>query len=319
MKIKFNYKDLQENIFLLFISFAAAFICNLIFIRIASSLMPGLPNWHKASMLGEIAAPLQYRLLSFLIPDLYSKLMRVSIVDAYLAIRLISLAISFWFSALTVKKLTSQPLAPTLIILAISFYYAASTQAHLQPAEEPNLLAFSIFIWLLVSGSGIVPLSIIFALGALNKDTVGFLIPFVFLYRWLHQKQLLCAFVDCAVLSVIFFAGYFGVRLYYGTDRPYLGDLWQAGKNLNFLIRMPVRGSMWMLTSLLPMAYLIFNWKKTPLIVKCFMPTVLLFVGGHILISITDEFRTYTPLALMMWTGVIMVTYPHQNLIPPTP
>lgn len=315
---KLNSKFLQEQILYLELSFIAAFVCNLIFSRIGASLMPGLPNWHKASLLGETAAPLQYRLLSFYLPEFYSKLFKVDIVQAYMSIRLMSLTLSFWFSALTVKKLTSQPLAPVLIILAIAFYYAASTQAHMQPAEEPNLLAFSVFTWLLISGAGVIPLSIVFTLGILNKDTVGFLIPFVFMYRWIYQKNLPLAIRDCAILSTIFIAGYFGIRLFYGTDRPYLGDIWQAGKNWNFLTRLPVRGSLWMLPSVLPLVYLILRWKSTPLIIKCFMPTVFLFVAGHILISIIDEFRTYTPLALLMWTGIIMTIYPNHNQTSPT-
>lgn len=312
--MKLNNKNLREQILLLTVSFIAAFICNLIFTRVAASIMPGLPNWHKAGMLGDLAAPLQYRLLSFYLPEFYSRYIGVDITSAYLSVRLISLGLSFWFSSLVVKKLTNQPLAPLLMILAISFYYAASTQAHMQPAEEPNLLAYSAFILLIVSGAGIVPLAVIFALGTLNKDTMGFLIPFVFLYRWVYQKNLIAAIIDCAILSVIFIAGYVGLRAYYGTERPYLGDIWQAGKNLNFLTRLPARGSMWMLPSILPLGYLILRWKSTPLIIKCFMPTVLLFVMGHLLISIIDEFRTYTPLALLMWTGVIMSLYPNQNL-----
>ena len=206
MSNKLNSKYLQEQILFIALSFIAAFACNVIFSRVGANLMPGLPNWHKASLLGEIAAPLQYRLLSFYLPELYSKLFKVDMVNAYMTIRLLSLALSFWLSALTVKKLTSQPLAPVLIVLAIALYYVASTQAHMQPAEEPNLLAFSAFTWLLVSGAGIIPLSVVFTLGTLNKDTVGFLIPFVFFYRWIYEKSMTAAIRDCAILSVIFIA-----------------------------------------------------------------------------------------------------------------
>lgn len=303
-----------EQFFFIALSISAAFACNLIFSRIGAGLIPGLPNWHKACILGEIAAPLQYRVLSFYLPEFYSKIFSVDIVTAYLSIRFWSLTLSFWFSALTVKKLTSQPLAPVLIVLAIALYYATSTQAHMQPAEEPNLFIFTFFTWLLINGSRIIPLALVFTLGSLNKDTIGFLIPFVFFYRWIYQGDLKYALLDCAILSIIFIAGYFGIRAFYGTNRPYLDDLWQAGKNLNFFTRLPARGSMWMLPSVLPLGYFLIRWKSTPLIVKCFIPSVCLFISGHILISMIDEFRTYTPLALLMWTGIIMTLFPEKNL-----
>jgi hypothetical protein len=99
-------------------------------------------------------------------------------------------------------------------------------------------------------------------------------------------------------------------------DRDYLGGFWQAGKNIDFIIQLPARGIMWTLPSVLPMIFLLTNWKSTPLIIKCFIPSMLLFVTGHFLISITDEFRTYTPLGLMMWTGILLSVQYKQKIEP---
>jgi len=307
MQVKQIKIDVKEQLWLLCLSIVCAFICHLIFTRVGGDLMKIFPGWHQESISGKIAAPLQYRFLSFYIPEIYAKLVGVDITSAYLAIRMGCLALSFWFSSLAVRKLTKEPFAPSLILLGIAIYYAGSTQAHIQPAEEPNLLAFSVLTWLVVRGSGIVPIALVFALGALNKDTVGFLIPFIFLQRWICQKNFLNAIKDGAILSCIFILIYIGLRVHYGVDREYLGGLWQAGKNLNFIVRMPARGLMWTLPSLLPLFYLLCRWKSVPAIVKCYVPTMLLFVAGHFMISITDEFRTYTPLALILWTGILMV------------
>lgn len=306
MQIKLIQENIKEILWLICLSILCAFICHLIYTRIGGDLMKLFPGWHQESMTGKIAAPLQYRILSFYIPDYYAKWMQIDIASAYLAIRMASLGLSFYFSGLIVRKLTNESLAPSLIILALAIYYAASIQAHIQPAEEPNLFFFSVITWLVVRGAGIIPIVCIFILGALNKDTVGFLIPFIFLQRWVCQKSLTTALKDGAILSVIFIGIYIGLRIYYGIDREYLGGVWQAGKNFNFILRMPARALMWTLPSILPMIFLLCNWKSVPTIVKCYIPTAMLFVLGHFMISITDEFRTYSPLALMMWTGVLL-------------
>jgi hypothetical protein len=200
-------------------------------------------------------------------------------------------------------------LAPTVVILALTLYYAASIQPHFQPSEEPNLLIFSLFIWLVFRESRIWLLAIVFAFGVINKDTVGFLVPFLFVYRFFGQKRLADALTQCSLLSVIFLLGYIGLRMYYGTDRPYLGGFWQYSRNLDYLLNAKLEAFMWSLPTVLSLVFIFNRWKAVPVVVQCFVPATVLFIVGHFLISRIDEFRTYTALALLLWPGLIAAVF----------
>lgn len=297
-------KYLTSNIYLILLCVLAAGICHMVFVHVAFGIFKDWPGWHAAHINGSAPSPLQFRWLSFFIPELLIKT-GLGTASAYLLLRFVGLALGFWFSALIVRQLATQALAPALMVLALALYYAASTQSHFQPSEEPNLFFFSLFIWLVLRGSGIFWLSVVLLFGVLNKDTVGFLIPFVFLYRWLGEKKHSAAITESGILAVVFLAGYVGLRWYFGTGRPYLGGLWQLEYNVHYIFDHPASGLMWLLPSFLPMAHMLSRWRLVPMAIRCFLPPMILFVIGHLLISRVDEFRTYTPLALLMWPGIL--------------
>jgi len=293
-----------DNVALIGLCLLAAGICSLVFAYISNDILDQLPAWQAIHMAGQSAAPMQYRWLSFFVPELLSRL-GMDLRDAYLLLRFAGLALGFWFTGLITRDLVRWREAPSVIVLTLAVFYVTTTRPHMQPAEEPNLFAFALFIWMVIRNWGIGWLTLVLGVGILNKDTVGFLIPFLFLYRWATRQGAWITLRDSAILSVVFIAGYAGLRWAYGVDRAYLGGLWQADYNLRFLLDRPVIGSFWLLPSLLPAALLMFRWKLVPLVVRCFLPSMLLFVLGHWLISRTDEFRTYTPLAILMWPGVL--------------
>lgn len=302
-----------ERFWLLFLSMAAAFSCHLVFIHVAANIIHTLPDWHAANISGKAPAPLQFRWLSFYTPEFLIKTLNIGVVKAYLVIRVTCLTLSFYLAAMITRRLVSEPLAPTVVILALTLYYAASIQSHFQPSEEPNLLIFSLFIWLILRESRVWLLAIVFTFGVINKDTVGFLIPFLFVYRFLGQKKLTDALTQCSLLSVIFLLGYIGLRMYYGIDRPYLGGLWQYSRNLDTLLNARLEAFMWSLPTILSLAFIFNRWKEVPVVVRCFVPAAVLFIVGHFLISRIDEFRTYTALALLLWPGIVAAVYSKED------
>lgn len=295
----------RERIGILFLAFTAASICHVVSLHVSTHVIHLLPSWHAANIDGTGPAPNQYRWASFYAPEFLMASLNVTLTKAYLILRVFTLTVAFWFAALISQRLVPERSAAALAIMAIALYYAAATQLYFQPAEEPNLMVFAIFIWMVMRGYGIVPLAIIFTIGAINKSTVVFLIPFLFTYRWAGQKDLRTAIKETAILISIFITAYAAVRLHYGIDRPYSGGLWQIKHNLYFVLNLKLEAYMWMLPVVIPTYFIVRRWDDVPLVVKCFLPAAAMFAIGHFLISRMDEFRTYTPLALLLWPGAL--------------
>lgn len=281
----------------------AAF-CHVVFMHVAGGMIQMIPDWHSAHLNNTAPAPLQFRWLSYYIPEVLNEF-GFGIDQAYLLVRFFSLSFSFFIVARIAAKLTADRLAPFFSISLVALYYAASTQAHMQPSEEINLLLFSLLILYVLDGSKILPLAVIMALGSLNKDTIGFLIPFVFMVGVFVRHTPVKTVIECTILSIVFLVIYWGVRLYFGTDREYLGGLWQYQYNIEYLHYNLIMGSMWLIPSLVPAALIAYRWKEADALVKCFLPTVILFTLGHLLISRIDEFRTYSALAAFMFPAMI--------------
>jgi hypothetical protein len=291
--------------------FFCALVSHLVFVHVGSGILQSLPSWHEAHIANAAPSPLQFRLFSFFFPALLHKF-GMGIIDAYLLERFLSLFLAFLVFYNVCVRFGLSALESLMLVSMLCLYYAASTQAHIQPAEEPNLLAFAVVIYLLVATMDdrlrfaiLVP---VFVLGAFNKDTVGFLIPLILIHQMVNGAGWRRAVGIASGLSILFIAIYVGIRLFYGTDRPYLGGFFQYSENYRFIMQHPVKGLMWLIPSLIPLALILLRWSYAPIIAKCFIPSVIFFLVGHLTISRIEEFRTYTPLALILWPSV-MVAY----------
>lgn len=304
-KIMQRTRDFDHILWIGLLSIVCAVSLNAIFLHVAGGLLSNLPGWHFAHLANKAPSPLQFRWFSYWLPNVFIERGSDTALT-YLAFRTTYLCGALFFIGLIAKYIVREGAAPTVIILAFTLYFATSTQAHFQFAEEPNILVFSAFIWLLIIDANFIFLLAIYLFGALTKDTVGFLIPFYFIYS-LRVKGLAYSSVTTCMLSAIFISVYFGLRNYFGTDREYLGGLWQYQENIRYFLVRPDKGIMWALASIVPMAFLALNWNKSPLIVRCFFPSAILFVIGHLLISRIEEFRTYAPLSILLWCGAYAV------------
>lgn len=305
--------QINQIFWIICLSVICSIALNAIFIHVAAGILSDhLSGWHFAHMTNKAVAPLQYRWLSYWLPNIFIEA-GGDPVYVYLSFRTAYLCASLIFIGLIAKAINKgNNTASTTIILAFSMFYAASTQAHFQFAEEPNILIYSAFIWLLVVDANFILIFAVFLFGSLVKDTVGFLIPFYFLYS-LINKERLYSFVTTCILSLSFLVVYFGLRQYFGTDRDYLGGLWQYQENFRYFLSRPDKGIMWMVASVFPMIYLLINLGSVPLIVRCFFPSTILFIIGHLLISRIEEFRTYAPLAILLWPATLSVASRYCN------
>jgi len=298
-------KNIDQIVWIAFLSIVCSVALNAIFMHVAGGIFSNLPGWHYAHIINKAPSPLQFRWLSYWLPNIFVERGHDTVLT-YLAFRTTYLCCALFIIGLVAKAIVKKEAASTVMVLAFTVYYAASTQAHFQFSEEPNILVFATFVWLLIIDANFILILSIFIFGALTKDTVGFLIPFYFIYS-MRIKGLRYALLTTCVLSIAFLSVYLGLRHYFGTDREYLGGLWQYRENIQYFLARPDKGIMWALVSILPMAFMTLKWNKVPLLVRCFFPSAILFVIGHLLISRIEEFRTYAPLSIVLWSGAYAV------------
>jgi hypothetical protein len=260
---------------------------------------PEYPAWHHAHMTNHAPAPLQYRVLSYLIPELLSRA-GVPIGIGYLAERGVFLvAAGYVFSLFCRRWLgTVETLFCTTLLM---FFYTLSAFPHIQPSEEINLFAFALGLSFIRDGR-FAPLFWTVVIAAANKETIGFLLPLYVLWEQRKQKTWgfsLPLFARVTVLLAGLAFVYVAIRLFFGMNRPYLAGLWQWKYNFRLIEADPFIGLIFLLPSLVPTFWIFRQRRRCDPFFVAFLPSLCLFVGAHFAISRVDEFRTYTPLALM--------------------
>jgi hypothetical protein len=254
------------------------------------------PAWHHAHMTNQAAAPLQYRLLSYAIPELLSRA-GIPIGIAYVVERgvfLTAASYAFFFFCRAWLGMVDSLFAATLLM----FFYTLSAFPHIQPSEEINLFTFVLGLSF-IRTHRFVPLVLCIAVGATNKETVGFLIPFYFLWERRTRASSSGLHARTAVLLSTLAVVYVGIRLALGPNRPYMDGVWQLHHNVRVMGSDPFLGSLFLLPSLGPALWIYRRRQSIDPFFVAFLPSLCLFVAGHLAISHVDEFRTYAPLALM--------------------
>jgi hypothetical protein len=257
---------------------------------------PEFPAWHHAHMTNHAAAPLQYRVLSYLIPEALRRA-GVPIGVAYVVERGVFLAAASYVFFLFCRawlSIADGIFASTLLM----FFYTLSSFPHIQPSEEINLFAFALALLFIQRGQ-FAPLLATIAVAALNKETIGFLIPFYFLWERRKGGDSWSLYARCAALSGALATVYVGLRIGLGANRPYMDGLWQLRHNVAVEASDPFLGLIFLLPSLGPALWIFRRRRSLDPFFVAFLPSLGLFVVAHLAISHVDEFRTYAPLALM--------------------
>ena len=267
--------------------------------------------WHAKAMANTIGAPLQYRVLSYLLPEIPHRL-GLSVFDSYLLVRyLCTVAICALLHRLWRPWLKDD--RDMLVgLLAFLLLYMMSTLPMPQPAEPINLVII-IGCYLALQRKSFVWLYLLVVLGALNKLSVVFVAPVVFFYLLLETRRRdLRAWLTAAGHAVALFLLAGGMRLavleLVGT-RKYISSLWMVEQNLKWM-KDTVAGWVFVLIVLAPMVLIWVTWRRQPVLIRAHSLMLPLFVVSHFLITIMAEFRTQIMTLALTLPAVITVAFP---------
>ncbi len=282
----------------------SAFLSYVLLIEYYKIMLPiidSIQSWHQSHIDGTAPAPLQFRVLSFLLPEYIHQVTSLSFVSIYFAEKFLftwMALIAYYYVA---RHFLSAVMSIVLVML-FSFIYILTIFAHMQPAEELNLFFFMLAYVMLIQRH-IMLLLLVLVLAILNKSTIVFFIPIFFFYHYLEKRVWRENLLYTTLLTLLIFSIYFAVRIYYGIEREYWGGLWQYDYNMQELTLGHFYSYHFLFITFVPLIFIVKSWLVQPSLVKSVSLTFPLFFLGHFLISRIEEFRTFLPVGAILLLG----------------
>ena len=127
---------------LLLLVSALAYVSHTEYIKIATPVFSTWANWHDVHMNGLAPNPLQFRVLSFLLPEAAMRVFDAKAETTYLTMRFVFLVLA---GLLMVRLLRAYVPTGQALTITILFFllYNLSALPHIQPAEEINIAIFA--------------------------------------------------------------------------------------------------------------------------------------------------------------------------------
>jgi len=274
---------------------------------------------HELLLAFQYANPEQSRLLQFCIPELFRRLLGLSIPHAYILQRWLFVFLAFLCFHFYLKKWFDSRLAfAGVLILAASM--PLSYFNHLQESSPLLLLTFLLALWA-IRERRTFWYAVVLTVGAFNNETMLFL-PAVFVFynfKGLGFRQLirlvLTTLGSCLPAYLVV-----GTIRYINRDRPQLGDLfWHWPDNIRGIWRhlrtfpldywraeyvyfVFIFGVFWL--------YAFLRYSKKPLFLRRAALTIPLFIVPHLLATIIAEVRLMLPLSFIVIPMALFYLFP---------
>ena len=250
----------------------------------------------------------QSRLLQFAVPELFVRLLGLSVPHAYMLQRWLFV----WLALLLFYVYLRHWFRPGASLAGVCFLAAVLPLTHLSDLQESApflMVSFLCGLWAIRAAR---PLLFLLALlvGALDNETTLILAAVWFLadLKGWRPQPLWSATWRSAALAVPAVFVTFAIR-YLTRDRPHLGGAWHLPDNLwgigNGLLFSPLEywrdDYLWFLILYGPLwvfAYL--DWRRKPPFLRAGLLMAPLFVAAHFITGIIAEPRQMVPLAYVL-------------------
>lgn len=298
--------DIRGLFLLIILSALLSFFSIAEYLKVAQSALAEIDVWHNANIRGLAASPLQQRILSFIIPDILNKLTGLSFFACYILERFTFL----FLSSISIICLSSIYLgfnSSLAVGLLFFFFYNLTCLSHIQPAEEINILFFSV-CYILIERQRFYGLILAGMIGATAKQTIVFIVPIYIAYNLIRSGPgwglLWRSFaLGAAIVLVISI-----ISIYYSDyeGRPYLGGFFQYYYNTRVILNLDVQALLFLFVTIIPSALIIKSWSCQPALVRSAVLVMPFYLVPHYLISKVDEFRTFMPLFVLIDIGIVI-------------
>jgi len=312
---KFSREDKLLIVFFIIYFFLSWILTWTYFITHLNHIPDNWQDRHEKLIEGVSRGSNQFRMISFWLAELVSKIFIQPIFVSYLIIRFFFTFLTFCVFHLFLMKWFNHEKA----FLSVTFLAAITPLTYLPFLQESDVILqflFLIGLWLIREKKFFV-LLFLMAIGTFAKETIVFLIPFYFLLYWRKDKKWK-VILESLILVVAWLLFFYITRhaIYEGNN----SRLWQLPRNLEMikyyftynpltnhhLLYIPLFGLFWFLP--------FFRLKDKPTFFQVAASFIIIFTILNFLFGWPEETRIILPLAFLVIPSGIMALFPGTNI-----
>lgn len=270
---------------------------------------------HQGLIAGEGQAPYQFRVISYWLPEMVSRIFGCSVTQAYFFLFFIFNFIIFCLFHIYLLKWFDEKISFIGVLLLLPIIQISFT-LFLNFADSLHLLLFLIGLFLIREKKLIYLYSLLF-IGTFNKEALIFLIIFYFIVS-INKKNKTKIIIHFFGFSTSWLIAMIITRfLFY----PYQGyDFWQIQFNLNslltwfrispltniYLLPVYIFGIFWILSFC--------RYKEKPLFIRRGLIFMIVFLILHLFITRIYEIHVLLPLVFLIVPPSLMFLFPDYSL-----
>src|SRR5215204_4239322 len=255
----------------------------------------------------------QSRLLQFYFPELFHKILQLSIEHAYMLQRFLFVFLVFigfhaylrrWFDA----RVTFCGVLLLAAIIPFTFH-----AGDLQESSPLLLLTFLLGLWTIREDRKIL-IATVFLIGGINNETMLILPLVYFLYNFvaLDVRHLVILCRDTLLVSLPMVVVVGTIR-YVNRDRPVLGGGWHFPDNVEGLLTGNTQYWGFLFTFGVLWIYALLRYERKPLFLRRAFLMIPFFIAAHVVTGILTEVRQMLPLSFILIPMALYYIYPDDS------
>jgi hypothetical protein len=253
----------------------------------------------------------QSRLLQFYVPELFHKVLLLSIEHAYMLQRFLFVSLAFICFHLFLRRWFDARVSFSGVVLLAAIIPFAFHIGDLQESSPLLLLTFILGLWAIREDRRIL-IATVFLIGGMNNETMLILPLVYFLYNIVafDVKRLAILCRDTLLVSLPMVIAVGTIR-YITRDRPVLGGRWQWSDNVEGLLNGNVQhwGFLFMFGVL--WVYALLQYRSKPLFLQRAFLITPFFIAAHLVAGIITEVRLMLPLGFIVIPMALFYIYPN--------
>jgi hypothetical protein len=253
----------------------------------------------------------QSRLLQYYVPELFHRLLPLSIEYCYMLQRWLFVSLAFICFHIYLRKWFNAQVTFCGVLLLAAIMPLTYYGNDLQESAPLLLFTFLLGLWAIRENRKI-PMIVIFLIGGINNETMLALPLVYFLYnyeaRGVRHLVILCRNTLLVSLPMVIAVG---IIRYITWDRPHLGGAWHLPDNLEGIFNLNVQywGILFIFGVLWVYAFL--QYQKKPLFLKRASLMIPFFIEVHLVTGIISEIRQMLPLSFVIIPMALFYIYPY--------
>ena len=252
----------------------------------------------------------QSRLLQFYVPELFHRILMLSIEHAYMLQRFLFVFLAFICFHLYLRRWFDARVSFCGVLLLAAIIPFTFHVGDLQESSPMLLLTFLLGLWTIREDQKLLA-AVVLLIGGINNETM-LILPLVYLlYNFvdLDVRRLVILCRNTLLISLPMVIAVGTIR-YINRDRPVLGGGWHFPDNSEGLLTGNVQYWGFLFTFGILWVYALLQYQRKPLFLRRAFLMIPFFLAAHVVTGILTEVRQMLPLGYIVIPMALYYIYP---------